>query len=127
MPGRDATLGFMSICYVDTTVGRLAIEADHDAVTAVRWASPGESTRERSPSPVLKEATRQLKRYFARKLKRFDLPLAAYLPTDYVADDTLRLQLYRRLGGLAFTRDTLIPNRSIRPRTKFRMPAFCKN
>jgi transcription-repair coupling factor (superfamily II helicase) len=30
-----------------------------------------------------------------------DLPLAAYLPTDYVADDTLRLQLYRRLGGLA--------------------------
>jgi transcription-repair coupling factor (superfamily II helicase) len=30
-----------------------------------------------------------------------DLPLPAYLPTDYVADDTLRLQLYRRLGGLA--------------------------
>jgi transcription-repair coupling factor (superfamily II helicase) len=30
-----------------------------------------------------------------------DLPLAAYLPTDYVADETLRLQLYRRLGGLA--------------------------
>jgi transcription-repair coupling factor (superfamily II helicase) len=30
-----------------------------------------------------------------------DLPLAAYLPTDYVADDTLRLQLYRRLGGLS--------------------------
>jgi transcription-repair coupling factor (superfamily II helicase) len=29
-----------------------------------------------------------------------DLPLPAYLPTDYVADDTLRLQLYRRLGGL---------------------------
>jgi transcription-repair coupling factor (superfamily II helicase) len=30
-----------------------------------------------------------------------DLPLPAYLPVDYVADDTLRLQLYRRLGGLA--------------------------
>ncbi len=30
-----------------------------------------------------------------------DLPLPAYLPTDYVADETLRLQLYRRLGGLA--------------------------
>jgi len=29
-----------------------------------------------------------------------DLPLPAYLPTDYVADDTLRLQLYRRPGGL---------------------------
>ncbi len=71
----------MSICYVDTTVGRLAIEADHDAVTAVRWARPqeyvGERSREKTPSPVLKEATRQLNRYFARKLKRFDLPLAA--------------------------------------------------
>lgn len=30
-----------------------------------------------------------------------DLPIPAYLPTDYVADNTLRLQLYRRLGGLA--------------------------
>jgi len=30
-----------------------------------------------------------------------DLPIPAYLPTDYVADSTLRLQLYRRLGGLA--------------------------
>jgi transcription-repair coupling factor (superfamily II helicase) len=33
-----------------------------------------------------------------------DLPLAAYLPTDYVADDTLRLQLYRRLGNLPTNR-----------------------
>ena len=76
----------MSICYVDTTVGRLAIEADHDAVTAVRWASPqehvGEWTRDKTPSPVLKEATRQLKRYFAGKLKAFDLKLAAR-GTDY--------------------------------------------
>jgi methylated-DNA-[protein]-cysteine S-methyltransferase len=76
----------MSICYVATTVGRLAIEADHDAVTAVRWASPqehvGERTRDKTPSPVLKEATRQLERYFARKLKRFDLPLAAH-GTDF--------------------------------------------
>jgi len=29
-----------------------------------------------------------------------DLPIPAYLPTDYVEDDTLRLQLYRRLGNL---------------------------
>ena len=47
------------------------------AVTGVRWASPGERSRDKAPSPVLKEATRQLDRYFRRKLKRFDLPLAA--------------------------------------------------
>lgn len=29
----------MSICYVDSPVGRLAIETDHDAVTSVRWTS----------------------------------------------------------------------------------------
>jgi methylated-DNA-[protein]-cysteine S-methyltransferase len=76
MPAHDATLGFMSICYVETPVGRLAIEADHDAVTGLRWASPGENARDNTPSPVLTEATRQLERYFARTLKRFDLPLA---------------------------------------------------
>ena len=67
----------MSICYLDTPVGRLALEADHDAVTGVRWASPRERSRDKATSPVLKEATRQLDRYFAGKLKRFDVPLAA--------------------------------------------------
>ena len=67
----------MSICYVDTPVGRLALEADHDAVTGVRWANPGERSRDKTTSPVLKEATRQLDRYFSGKLRRFDLPLAA--------------------------------------------------
>jgi len=66
----------MTICYVDSPVGRLAIEADHDAVTAVRWAGPGERTSDKTTSPVLKEAAHQLDRYFAKKLKRFDLPLA---------------------------------------------------
>jgi methylated-DNA-[protein]-cysteine S-methyltransferase len=71
----------MSICYVETPVGRLAVEADDDAVTGLRWASPqehaSEETRGRAPGAMLKEATRQLDRYFAGKLKRFDLPLAA--------------------------------------------------
>ena len=30
-----------------------------------------------------------------------DLPLQAYLPADYVPNDKLRLQLYRRMGNLA--------------------------
>jgi transcription-repair coupling factor (superfamily II helicase) len=31
---------------------------------------------------------------------QINLPIDAYLPGDYVADDSLRLQLYRRLAGL---------------------------
>ena len=72
----------MSICYVDSPVGRLALEADHDAVTSLRWASDGERTRDTSSTPVLKEAMHQLDRYFKGKLKRFDLPLAAH-GTDF--------------------------------------------
>jgi len=72
----------MPICFVESPVGRLAIEADHDAVTALRWASTGEGTREKATSPVLEEAARQLEGYFARTLKRFDLPLAAH-GTDF--------------------------------------------
>ena len=71
----------MSICYVMSPVGRLAVEAV-DAVTAVRWASPNETARDKSSNPVLKEAARQLERYFERKLRRFDLPLAAH-GTDF--------------------------------------------
>ncbi len=67
----------MSICYVTSPVGRLAIEADEDALTGLRWASDGERARDQLLNPVLEEATRQLERYFARKLKRFELPLAA--------------------------------------------------
>ena len=74
--GRRRYACHMSICYVDSPVGRLAIEADHDAVTSVRWSN-GESARDNSTTPVLEEAMRQLERYFAGKLKRFDLPLAA--------------------------------------------------
>jgi methylated-DNA-[protein]-cysteine S-methyltransferase len=72
-------------CYLDSPVGRLALEADGETLTGVRWASAREGAREGAteratsvkPSPVLKEAHRQLERYFARKLRTFDLPLAA--------------------------------------------------
>ena len=64
-------------CYFASPVGRLALEADGEALTGVRWAGAGERARDNSNlSPVLKEARHQLERYFARKLKAFDLPLA---------------------------------------------------
>ena len=67
---------------MDSPVGRLALEADDDCVTSVRWAGPGERTTSSmtgaaKANPILKEATRQLDRYFGRKLRCFDLPLAA--------------------------------------------------
>ena len=90
--GRRRYASRMSICYIDSAVGRLALEADDDCVTGVRWASAGERatssmtsssrTGAQKPSPVLKEAIRQLDRYFNRKLRRFELPLAAR-GTDY--------------------------------------------
>jgi methylated-DNA-[protein]-cysteine S-methyltransferase len=65
-------------CYLASPVGRLALEADGDTLTGVRWASTGERARDDSNrSPVLNEARRQLERYFACKLKAFDLPLGA--------------------------------------------------
>ena len=64
-------------CYVDSPVGRLALQAEGETLTGVRWAGAGERARNDKPSPVLKEARRQLERYFAGKLKAFDLPLAA--------------------------------------------------
>jgi len=80
--GRRRYASHMSVCYINSPVGRLALEADDDCVTSVRWTAPGE--RASSPTgtakvpPVLKEAARQLDLYFARKLRRFDLPLAAH-------------------------------------------------
>jgi methylated-DNA-[protein]-cysteine S-methyltransferase len=67
----------MAICYIESPVGRLALEADGDALSAVRWASPGERARPEKVPPILREAERQLKRYFTGRLKAFDLKLAA--------------------------------------------------
>jgi len=64
-------------CYLDSPVGRLALQAEGETLTGVRWAGAGERTRNDKPSPVLKEARRQLERYFAGRLKAFDLPLAS--------------------------------------------------
>jgi len=70
----------MTICYMESPVGRLALEAEGDALSGVRWAERGERA---SPGrkagqlpPILKEARRQLERYFAGRLRTFDLTLA---------------------------------------------------
>jgi methylated-DNA-[protein]-cysteine S-methyltransferase len=78
MPGANATLSFMSIIYVESPVGRLALEADGDTLTGVRWTGATEHSKDEKATPVLREARRQLDQYFKRKLRRFDLPLAGH-------------------------------------------------
>ncbi len=65
-----------NICYIVSPVGRLALEAEGDRLTGVRWTSRDEGSRAEKTTPILKEAVRQLDRYFRGKLKRFDLKLA---------------------------------------------------
>jgi methylated-DNA-[protein]-cysteine S-methyltransferase len=67
----------MTIVCIDTPVGRLALAADGDALALVSWLSRDESIRDRRRTPVLREAARQIARYFDGKLERFDLPLAS--------------------------------------------------
>jgi hypothetical protein len=43
-------------------VGRLALEAEGDALSGVRWADRGERARVTRLPPILKEARRQLER-----------------------------------------------------------------
>ena len=76
--GREGYACLMSVHYVDSPVGRLAIEADRDVLTRVRWTDDGAAMPEPGPDdPLLREAARQLDLYFARRLTRFDLPLGA--------------------------------------------------
>lgn len=77
-PERGRYVRAMSLCYVDSPVGRLALEAEGDRLVGTYWASPGERASKANrdkPGPVLREASRQVDRYFRGKLKRFDLPV----------------------------------------------------
>lgn len=76
--GRERYALSMSIViYAESPVGRLALEAEGDTLTGVRWAGETERSADEKATPVLREARRQLDRYFRGKLTRFDLALAA--------------------------------------------------
>ena len=75
--GRERYALAMSIIYVESPVGRLALEADGDTLTGVSWTSATGHAKDEKATPVLREARRQLDQYFKGKLRRFDLPLAA--------------------------------------------------
>jgi methylated-DNA-[protein]-cysteine S-methyltransferase len=61
----------MPTAVIDTLVGRLGVTEKDGWIVRVDW-----SAREAGePTPLLEEAVRQLKAYFAGELKEFDLPL----------------------------------------------------
>jgi len=53
-------------------VGDLTISVEDDKIVAVDWGWG----RDQTPTPLLREAKKQLEDYFDGKLRKFDLPLA---------------------------------------------------
>ena len=52
-------------------VGPLSVEEQDGAIVALRWRK----ARQETPTPLLEEAARQVRAYFARERRDFDLPL----------------------------------------------------
>ena len=52
-------------------IGPLSIEEENGALVRVRW----KKARSETPTPLLEEAARQVRAYFARERRDFDLPL----------------------------------------------------
>ena len=50
------------------------------------------------------------------QLVTLDLPLTAYLPTDYIPDDTLRLRVYQKLSQAETTQDIMYLRQELRDR-----------
>lgn len=60
---RERYARLMSLRYYDSPVGRLALQADGDALAAVRRAGEDERSSGAQAAPLLKEAMRQLDRF----------------------------------------------------------------
>ena len=63
-----------SFIHLHAPIGDLSVFANDDAITRLLFGVRGDESCE--PSPLLMEAARQLEAYFARRLRRFDLPLS---------------------------------------------------
>ena len=93
---RGSYARFMPIRYFDSPLGRLALEADGDALTGVRWAGKSERSRAEGNRPILGEAMRQLDRYFKGRLKRFDLEI------DEQTGTPLQRKIWRTMRTIPF-------------------------
>lgn len=61
--------------YIDSPIGHIRLEATDTAICRAEWVANPEEGSEEAPTPLLKEAVRQLKAYFAGERTTFDLPL----------------------------------------------------
>lgn len=61
--------------YTNSPIGRIRIEATDTAICRAEWIANPEEGSEEAPTPLLEEAVRQLKAYFAGERTTFDLPL----------------------------------------------------
>lgn len=85
---------------MESPVGELRIVEHNGAITAIEFSPyhdvSGRPRGERSDAhPVLAEAVRQLRAYFERDLKEFDLPLAP-AGTDF------QQRVWQRLRGIGY-------------------------
>lgn len=53
-------------------IGDLTLSAENDKIVAIDWGWG----RDQTPTPLLRDAKKQLEDYFDGRLKKFDLPLA---------------------------------------------------
>ena len=100
----------MSTRAIKTPIGPLTLEADENAVTAIRFSAGGAQ----DASPLLDAAEAQLREYFAGARRTFDLPLAphgtAFQQRVWTASRTIPYGETRTYGELAAAIDS--PNAS---------------
>ena len=101
----------MSTRAIETPIGPLTLEADENAVTAIRFSAGGAQ----DASPLLDAAEAQLREYFAGARRTFDLPLAphgtAFQQRVWAALRTIPSGETRTYGELAAAIDS--PNASL--------------
>jgi methylated-DNA-[protein]-cysteine S-methyltransferase len=65
----------MGLAIVESPVGRLVLRSESNALISLDWLTGDLVDDQPQAEPVLNDAARQLKAYFAHRLTRFELPL----------------------------------------------------